>query len=45
MRISVAADEDTGVARDAVEELRRRGHQVLTHGVLEPAERNDWAWA
>jgi ribose 5-phosphate isomerase B len=40
MRISVAADEDTGVARDAVEELRRRGHQVLTH-----AERNDWAWA
>jgi ribose 5-phosphate isomerase B len=45
MRISVAADEDTGVARDVVEELRRRGHQVVTHGVLEPAERDDWAWA
>jgi len=41
----VAADEDTGVARDVVEELRRRGHQVVTHGVLEPAERDDWAWA
>jgi ribose 5-phosphate isomerase B len=45
MRISVAADEDTGVARDVVEELRRRGHQVVTHGVLEAAERDDWAWA
>jgi len=45
MRVSVAADEDTGVARDVVEELRRRGHQVVTHGVLEPAERDDWAWA
>jgi ribose 5-phosphate isomerase B len=45
MRISVAADEDTGVARDVVEELRRRGHQVVTHGALEAAERDDWAWA
>jgi ribose 5-phosphate isomerase B len=44
MRIS-AADEDTGVARDAVEELRRRDHQVMTHGALEPAERDDCAWA
>ena len=45
MRISVAADEDTGVARDVVEELRHRGHQVVTHGALEAAERDDWAWA
>jgi ribose 5-phosphate isomerase B len=45
MRISVAADEDTGVARDVVEELRLRGHQVVTHGALEAAERDDWAWA
>jgi ribose 5-phosphate isomerase B len=45
MRISVAADENTGVARDVVEELRRRGHQVVTHGALEAAERDDWAWA
>jgi ribose 5-phosphate isomerase B len=45
MRISVAADEDTGVAGELVEELRRRGHQVLTHGALAPSERDDWAWA
>jgi ribose 5-phosphate isomerase B len=45
MRISVAADEDTGVATEVVDELRRRGHEVLTHGALEPDERDDWAWA
>src|SRR6266540_5235859 len=45
MRISVAADEDTGVATEVVEELRRRGHEVVTHGVLAPGERPDWAWA
>ncbi|HKE98222.1 MAG TPA: RpiB/LacA/LacB family sugar-phosphate isomerase [Actinomycetes bacterium] len=45
MRISVAADEDTGVASALVGELRRRGHEVLAHGALEPAERDDWAWA
>jgi ribose 5-phosphate isomerase B len=45
MRISVAADEDTGVATEVVEELRRRGHEVLTHGALDPDERDDWAWA
>jgi ribose 5-phosphate isomerase B len=45
MRISVAADEDTGIAADLVEELRQRGHEVMTHGALEPAERDDWAWA
>jgi ribose 5-phosphate isomerase B len=45
MRISVAADEDTGVAADLLEELRRRGHEVVPHGALEPAERDDWAWA
>ncbi|WP_433565963.1 RpiB/LacA/LacB family sugar-phosphate isomerase [Nocardia sp. CA-151230] len=45
MRISVAADEDTGVAGDVVEELRRRGHEVTVHGALEAEERDDWAWA
>ena len=45
MRISVAADEDTGVATQVVDELRRRGHEVLTHGALQPGERDDWAWA
>jgi len=41
----VAADERTGVADALVEELRRRGHEPLPHGVLSDAERDDWAWA
>jgi ribose 5-phosphate isomerase B len=45
MRISVAADERTGVAETLVEELRRRGHEPVAHGALEPGERDDWAWA
>jgi ribose 5-phosphate isomerase B len=43
MRIAVAADERTGVADAVVEELRRRGHEVLAHGAL-AGERADWAW-
>jgi ribose 5-phosphate isomerase B len=45
MRISVAADERTGVAEAVVEELRRRGHEPLVHGALNDEERDDWAWA
>jgi ribose 5-phosphate isomerase B len=45
MRISVAADEVTGVAGVLVDELERRGHQTLTHGALSERERSDWAWA
>jgi ribose 5-phosphate isomerase B len=45
MRISVAADERTGVADDVVAELTARGHEVLVHGALSDAERDDWAWA
>ena len=45
MRIAVAADEDTGVARPLVEQLRERGHEPLLHGALNPDERDDWAWA
>ena len=45
MIISVAADEDTGVAREVVDDLRRRGHDVRTHGALRDDERDDWAWA
>src|SRR5690348_3517678 len=45
MRISVAADERTGVAHAVVEALRSRGHQVVTHGALSDRERDDWAWA
>jgi ribose 5-phosphate isomerase B len=45
MRISVAADERTGVAEAVVEELRRRGHEPVVHGALSDSERDDWAWA
>ncbi len=45
MRISLAADERTGVAEALVEELRRRGHEPVLHGALAEEERDDWAWA
>src|SRR5688500_2909114 len=45
MRISVAADERTGVAEDVIEELRKRGHEPILHGALADGERPDWAWA
>ncbi|MGN6169059.1 MAG: RpiB/LacA/LacB family sugar-phosphate isomerase [Solirubrobacteraceae bacterium] len=45
MRIAVAADELTGVASALPDELRRRGHQPIMHGVYAENERDDWAWA
>lgn len=45
MRISVAADELTGVAEAVVEALRERGHDPIVHGALSAEERDDWAWA
>ena len=45
MRIAVATDEETGVARALLEELRARGHEPLPHGAYAQAERDDWAWA
>jgi ribose 5-phosphate isomerase B len=45
MRVSVAADERTGVAGAVVDELRRRGHEPIVHGALADDERDDWAWA
>jgi len=45
MKISVAADERTGVADAVVEELRKRGHEPIVHGALADGERDDWAWA
>src|SRR4051812_3201439 len=45
MRISVAADERTGVADAVVEELRKRGHEPVLHGALSDSGRDDWAWA
>ena len=45
MRISLAADELTGIAGLLAGELERRGHSTLGHGALEDSERSDWAWA
>jgi ribose 5-phosphate isomerase B len=45
MRVSVAADERTGVAGAVVDALRARGHEPLLHGALAEDERDDWAWA
>jgi ribose 5-phosphate isomerase B len=45
MRISVSADELTGIAAVLVAELEQRGHDTLTHGALNGGERDDWAWA
>jgi ribose 5-phosphate isomerase B len=45
VRFSLAADEDTGVARALAGELERRGHVVSArHGALSESERDDWAW-
>ena len=45
MRISLAADELTGIARVLAREVERRGHQTLRHGALAESERDEWAWA
>jgi ribose 5-phosphate isomerase B len=45
MRISVAADEQVGIADALLEELRKRGHEPIAHGALSNSERDDWAWA
>ena len=45
MKISVAADERTGVAEALADELRQRGHEPILHGALSDGERDDWAWA
>jgi ribose 5-phosphate isomerase B len=45
MKIAVASDMDTPLARAVVDELRKRGHEPIAHGALEPGERADWAWA
>jgi ribose 5-phosphate isomerase B len=45
VKVSVASDMDTPVARAVVEELRKRGHEPIAHGALAEGERDDWAWA
>jgi ribose 5-phosphate isomerase B len=45
MKVAVASDMDTPLARALMDELRRRGHEPIPHGALAPGERADWAWA
>lgn len=45
MRVSLSADELTGVAGTIAAELERRSHEPLLHGALAESERCDWAWA
>ena len=45
MKVSIAADERTGVAEAVADELRSRGHEPILHGALSDEERDDWAWA
>jgi ribose 5-phosphate isomerase B len=45
VRVALAADELTGVASALPDELRRRGHEPIMHGVYAQDERDDWAWA
>ena len=45
VKVSVASDMDTPVARAVVEELHKRGHEPVMHGALADGERADWAWA
>ena len=45
MKVSVASDMDTPVARAVLDELRKRGHEPIPHGALAEGERDDWAWA
>jgi len=45
MRISLAADERTGIADAVIEGLRARGHEVALHGALAEDKRPDWAWS
>src|SRR5919204_2951841 len=45
MKVAVASDMDTPLARKVVEELKERGHEPIVHGALAGGERSDWAWA
>jgi ribose 5-phosphate isomerase B len=45
VRVSLSADELTGVAEELPDELRRRGHDLVLHGAYAQEERPDWAWA
>jgi ribose 5-phosphate isomerase B len=46
MRFALSADSLDGVAPALAAALRERGHEIVArHGALDPATRDDWAWA
>jgi ribose 5-phosphate isomerase B len=45
VKVAVASDMDTPLARAVLEELSKRGHEPIPHGALGEGERSDWAWA
>ncbi|MDX8151911.1 RpiB/LacA/LacB family sugar-phosphate isomerase [Patulibacter brassicae] len=46
MRFALSADSLDGVAPALAAALRERGHEIVArHGALDPAARDDWAWA
>jgi ribose 5-phosphate isomerase B len=45
VKISVASDMDTPLARSLLDELQKRGLEPIPHGALRDGERSDWAWA
>jgi ribose 5-phosphate isomerase B len=45
VKVAVASDMDTPLARALLEELQKRGHEPIPHGALKAGERSDWAWA
>jgi ribose 5-phosphate isomerase B len=45
LRISLSADELTGIAEALPDLIRARGHELVLHGAYAPEEPSDWAWA
>lgn len=45
MQIALSSDMSAGIATVLAQEIRKRGHEVVTHGALSADERDDWAWA
>jgi ribose 5-phosphate isomerase B len=45
VKVAVASDMDTALARSLLAELEKRGHEPIAHGALADGERADWAWS
>lgn len=44
MRIAVSTDMLEGAAEPLIEQLEKRGHEVLRFGAYDSESRPDWAW-